>query len=385
LPPSVHVDIVSDLASLDPPAWNALVGADDPFLEHAFLSALAASGVIGERTAWQPRFVVAFEDRRPIAALPLFLKWDSYGEFVFDWSWAEAYARAGVEYYPKLVAASPLTPVQGRRILGEPAAVAELTAPLLAKAREYAREIGASGIHVLFAEPAEIESLAAAGFLPRLGYQFHWLNRGYAAFDDFLSDLRSAKRKQILKERRTVAGLGLDIQVIEGDAVRPEHMEAIWRFYRDTSARKWGQAYLNRRTFLELGERYRDRLVLVLARRDGEYVAGTLNAQKGRVLYGRYWGAVEEFPCLHFECCYYRLIEYGIAKGLERVEAGAQGEHKFLRGYVTRPMWSAHELFLPSGHAAVGRWLEEERPQVSALIDGYNRQSPLKEVRAALG
>ena len=382
LPPPLRVDIISDLEALDPPAWNALVGDEDPFLEHEFLVSLARSGAIGERTAWQPRFVVASRDGRPVAALPLFLKWDSYGEFVFDWGWAEAYQRAGVDYYPKLVAAAPLTPVQGRRILGAAPDVAEALDPLLAASRAFAHEVGASGIHVLFAEPAEIERLAAAGFLRRLGYQFHWLNRGYATFDDFLGDLRSSKRKQILKERRAVAELGLTIETLEGDAIRTEHMEAVWRFYRDTSGRKWGQAYLNRRTFLELGERFRHRLVLVLARRGADYVAGTLNAKKGRALYGRYWGATEEFPCLHFECCYYRLIEYGIVNGLERVEAGAQGEHKFLRGYVTRPMWSAHELYLPSGHAAIGRWLDDERPRIAALIEDYNRQSPVKEVRA---
>jgi len=237
---------------------------------------------------------------------------------------------------------------------------------------------------VLFAEPAEVERLGAAGFLPRLGYQFHWLNRGYRTFEDFLGDLRSSKRKQVLKERRTVAESGLDIEVVEGDQVTAEHMEAIWQFYRDTSGRKWGQAYLNRRSFLELGERFRHRLLLVLAKRGGAYVAGTLNALKGGVLYGRYWGALGEFSCLHFECCYYRLIEYGIARGLERVEAGAQGEHKFLRGYVARPMWSAHELFHPGGQAAISRFLDDERPHITALIDGYNSQSPLKDVRAAL-
>jgi predicted N-acyltransferase len=378
---SLRIEVLSSLAAIDPGAWNALVGADDPFLEHEFVSALEASRVVGADTAWEMRFVTAFEGGKPVAALPLFLKWDSYGEFVFDWAWAEAYQRAGMRYYPKLVAAAPLTPVAGRRLLGAASDDAILDA-LLARADRVAIEEDASSLHVLFAEPDEVERLTVRGFLPRVGYQFHWFNHGYSTFADFLADLRSSKRKQIAKERRTVGEQGLDIETLAGDGIRAEHMEALWRFYVDTNERKWSQAYLDRRSFLELGERFRHRLVLVLARSGDTVVAGTLNARKGRALYGRYWGASGEYPCLHFECCYYRLIDYAIEHGLERVEAGAQGEHKFLRGYVTRPLMSAHKLLAPGAHSAIGEWLATERRHILATIDAYNRQSPLKDVRA---
>jgi hypothetical protein len=360
---SLRIEVLTSLSGINPAVWNALVGADDPFLEHEFLSSLEASRVIGRDTAWEMRFVTAFDGATPVAALPFFLKWDSYGEFVFDWAWAEAYQRAGMRYYPKLVAAAPLTPVAGRRLLGAASDDAILDA-LLARA-----------------EPDEVERLTARGYLARVGYQFHWFNHGYTTFADFLADLRSSKRKQIAKERRTVEAQGLEIETIAGDDVRTEHMEALWRFYVDTNERKWSQAYLERESFLALGERFRHRLVLVLARSGGVVVAGTLNARKGKALYGRYWGASGEYPCLHFECCYYRLIDYAIANGLGRVEAGAQGEHKFLRGYVTRPLMSAHKLLVPGAHSAIGEWLATERRQVLATIDAYNRQSPLKEVR----
>jgi len=378
---SLRIEVLSTLGGIDPSAWNALVGADDPFLEHEFLSALEASRVIGRDTAWEMRFVTALDGATPVAALPFFLKWDSYGEFVFDWAWAEAYQRAGMGYYPKLVAAAPLTPVAGRRLLG--AADMDTTLDeLLAHADRLALREGASGLHVLFAEPGEVERLAVRGYLARVGYQFHWLNRGYTSFADFLADLRASKRKQIAKERRAIEAQGLRIETLAGDDVRAEHMDALWRFYADTNARKWSQPYLDRQSFRELGERSRHRLVLVLARRDGDVVAGTLNAEKGKAVYGRYWGASGDYPCLHFECCYYRLIDYAIEKRLERVEAGAQGEHKFLRGYVTRPTMSAHRLLAAGAHSAIGDWLATERRQILATIDAYNRQSPLKAVRA---
>jgi predicted N-acyltransferase len=366
---------------VDPRAWNCLVGSADPFLEHEFLAALERSGVIGHESAWRIRFVVAFEGDRPTAALPFFLKYDSYGEFVFDWSWAEAYQRVRIPYYPKLIAAAPLTPVSGSRLLGD-AKEGEVWEPLFQYALAVAREEGASGLHFLFPEREELEFLTERGFHPRIGQQFHWLNDGYGSFADFLSALRSSKRKQIMKERRAVAESGLEIQTLVGDEVRPEHMDALWRFYADTAARHGSMTYLGRTSFFELGDRFRERLVLVVAKRSGEVVAGTLNARKGERLYGRYWGASEDVPFLHFECCYYRLIDYAIEHRLARVEAGAQGEHKFLRGYVARPTYSAHKLLLPAAHAAIGEWLEHERPRVLATVEAYNRQSPVKGVRA---
>ncbi len=382
---ALRLEARPSLAGIPAAAWNALVGPDDPFLEHEFLSALEDSGVVGEGTSWVPRHVLAWRGDRLVGAVPFYLRWDSYGEYIFDFGWAEAWSRAGLRYYPKGVAAVPFTPVTGARLLvgrGEgDDVVAALADALLALAGEH----DLSGVHVLFCRDTEQQLLEARGFLPRLTHQYHWENRGYATFDDWLADLRSKKRKQVLQERAAVREQGIKVEVLDGERIQPDHVDAIWRFYLATAERKWSQPYLNRETFEQLARTWKHRLVLVLASLDGRYVAGTFNVRGENVLLGRYWGAVGEYPCLHFECCYWRLVDYAIDHGMRLVEAGAQGEHKFLRGFNARPTYSAHWLAHPGGRSAVAQFLEREREQGEAVIQAYNRASPVKSEREKAG
>lgn len=372
------------MADIAPAAWDALTPTGFPFTDYEFLRALEDSGCVGEATTWRPRHLLAYRDGALVGAAPFYHKFDSYGEYVFDHEWAAAYQRAGLRYYPKGLSAAPFTPANGDRLLvradeSDPAAVRRALAAGLC---ERAREDGLSSVHSLFHSAADREAFAAAGYLERLSVQYHWENRGYAGFEDFLTDLRAQKRKQIKKERRAAAEHGLEIELLTGDAIQPDHMEAMFAFYMDTGSRKWGRPYLNREWFRLIHERFRDRIVLLLAC-DGERpVAGTLNFRKGRRLYGRYWGAVADYNCLHFELCYYRLIEYAIQEGIELFEAGAQGEHKFLRGFAARPCYSSHWITDPSGRAAIGQFLENERAYMNQAILDYNEHSPLKPLRA---
>lgn len=380
------LEVVDSLERVDRSAWDLLVDADDPFMEYGFLRALETSGAVGEGTGWLPRHVLCRRGDRLECAVPAYVKLDSYGEFVFDWQWADAYHRAGLAYYPKLVVAVPFTPAGCARLLVHDEAPFETCARTLADALvEIAAGQELSGVHLLFVSERELEVLESRGFLPRVTYQFHWQNRGYADFEAFLGDLRASKRKQIRKERRKVADYGLRIEVLEGGDVRDEHIDAMWRFYRDTTRRKWGEAYLRRDSFEQIADLCRERLLLVMARAGDRWVAGTFNLYKGAKLFGRYWGAVADYPGLHFECCYYRLIEFAIERGLQILEAGAQGEHKFLRGFVSRPIYSAHWLAHAGGREAIERYLACEREHTRATIDGYNGVSPLKHVRDASG
>jgi predicted N-acyltransferase len=381
-PSDVVVGVAESLSEIAAEDWNALVGSDDPFLEYEFLAALEASGCVGGGTGWQPAYITVRENGALVAACPAYEKWDSYGEYIFDWPWADAYQRAGIPYYPKIVVACPFTPVNGPRILVHPAHSFYRLAPLVGEHLvRLAEARGASSVHVLFLPDAECSALESVGYARRVTHQFHWENRGYESFDEFVADLRSSKRKQILKERRRVAESGLEIEIVEGEDVGPEHLDAMWGFYRDTTGRKWGQAYLNREFFEEVGGAFRKRLVLVTARHGGRLVAATLNAAKNRSLFGRYWGSRGHYPGLHFECCYYRLIEYAIERGIDLFEAGAQGEHKFLRGFVARPVYSAHWMADEGGRRAVTGYLERERPETMDVINRYNAVSPVKAAR----
>ncbi len=379
------VEVLRSLDAVAPEQWNALVRDDDPFLEHEFLYGLEVCGVVGANTAWQPRYLLARDAGALVGAAALFIKYDSYGEYIFDWAWADAYNRAGLSYYPKAVVAAPFTPVSGNRLLVHPRAAYEPTASaLLARMLELVEEESLSSLHLLFTGEREHELLSSHGLLPRITHQFHWENRGYADFDEFLGELRSKKRKHIVIERRKVAELGLDIDVLEGEAIGPEHMEAMWGFYLDTVSRKWSQAYLNKAFFDFLLERFRHRLVMVVARAGGRLIAATLNFRKNGRLSGRYWGTSQDHPGLHFECCYYRLLDYAIARGLSVVEAGAQGEHKFLRGFAARPTYSTHWIADAGARRAVSDFLDSERSHTLEVIKGYNAVSPLKHVRASV-
>jgi predicted N-acyltransferase len=356
------VRIAAAVGALPAAEWDALAGADNPFMAHAYLAALEDSGSVGPGTGWTPAPLV-LEDAagRLLGALPAYAKGHSQGEYVFDHAWADAWERAGGDYYPKLQIAPPFTPATGPRLLLAREAYA---APLLRAAETVCRRHGMSSAHATFIEPAQLPLFEQAGWLPRSDIQFHWLNRGYASFDDFLGALSSRKRKDIRKERQA-AQQGIEVRALTGAQIRPEHWDAFWLFYQDTGARKWGHPYLTRAAFDLLGERMGERILLLLAYEDGRPVAGALNFVGGDALYGRYWGCLVDKPFLHFELCYYQAIDHAIARGLARVEAGAQGGHKLARGYEPVRTWSMHWIADPGFRAAVGDFLEQERQGVA--------------------
>lgn len=351
---------VSEIAAED---WDRLAGPGNPFVSHAFLNLLEDSRSVGARSGWSPLpIVIEGEDGRPAAALPAYLKSHSQGEYVFDHSWADAWTRAGGSYYPKLQISAPFTPATGPRLLlGDRP---DLAMPLLRAAEQLCDSNGLSSAHATFIEPAQLPLFEEAGWLPRSDIQFHWENRGYASFDDFLGALSSEKRKNLRKERARAQD-GVEIRQLTGDMIRPEHWDAFWEFYQDTGARKWGRPYLTRAAFDLIGERMADKVLLVLAFLNGEPVAGALNFIGNEALYGRYWGALVEKPFLHFELCYYQAIDAAIALGLSRVEAGAQGGHKLARGYEPVRTWSAHYISDPNFRSAVSDFLEAERAGVA--------------------
>jgi predicted N-acyltransferase len=367
--------VADGVASFDAADWDACAGTENPFLSHAFLSALEKSGSATHRTGWQPvPIAINGPDDRPAAILPAYAKSHSQGEYVFDHSWAAAYERAGGRYYPKLQIAVPFTPVPGRRLLARDPSLAPA---LISAAENLVRANGLSSAHATFIAPDEAPLFERAGWLIRNDSQFHWHNDGYGSFEDFLASLSSRKRKAIRKERATAVE-GLQIEHITGHAIEERHWDAFWQFYQDTGARKWGRPYLTRRFFSLLGEQMADRVLLVVAM-DGERpVAGALNLIGADALYGRYWGTTAEVPHLHFEICYYQAIDFAIANGLARVEAGAQGEHKLSRGYRPVPTYSAHYLADPYLRTAVADFLKAERQAVAQEIAILDEMAPFK-------
>lgn len=354
---------VADSVGAIPAAqWDALAGGGNPFLSHAFLTALEDSGSVGPGTGWQPAPILLEDDTGfLLGAMPSYAKGHSQGEYVFDHAWADAWHRAGGRYYPKLQIAVPFTPATGPRLLlADPA----MAAPLLSAAEQVCAQNGFSSAHATFIEPDQLALFEQAGWLLRSDIQFHWHNRGYASFDDFLASLSARKRKAIRKERDG-AQTGLEIRCLTGAEIRPEHWDAFWLFYQDTGARKWGTPYLTRSAFDLIGERLAERILLVLAYDGAEPIAGALNFIGEEALYGRYWGATREVRFLHFELCYYQAIEAAIALGLKRVEAGAQGGHKLARGYEPVTTWSAHWIADPGFRAAVAEFLERERAGIA--------------------
>ncbi len=355
-------EIAGSVGALPAGEWDALAGGN-PFLSHAFLSSLEDSGSVGQRTGWDPAPIVIRDASGALAAaLPAYLKAHSQGEYVFDHAWADAWHRAGGAYYPKLQIAAPFTPATGPRLLlADPA----LAGPLLRAAEQLCLQNELSSAHATFIDEAQLPLFEAAGWMPRSDIQYHWLNRGYASFDDFLAALSSRKRKDIRKER-AAAKDGVEIRVLTGAEIEPTHWDAFWHFYQDTGSRKWGTPYLTRAAFTLLGERMGERILLMLAYAGGEPIAGALNFIGPDALYGRYWGALVDKPFLHFELCYYQAIEAAIALGLGRVEAGAQGPHKLARGYEPVRTWSAHWIAHPGLRAAIADFLERERTGVAA-------------------
>jgi len=372
----VFARLARGVASFEAADWDRCAGADDPFLSHAFLSALEDSGSATAATGWQPLpIAIDGTDSRPAAVMPAYVKSHSMGEYVFDHAWADAFERVGGAYYPKLQIAVPFTPVPGRRLLARDPALAPA---LIGAARQVVDEHGLSSAHATFIAPEEVKLFERAGWLIRADSQFHWLNAGYSSFEDFLATLSSRKRKAIRKER-AAAVEGLAIVQLSGAGIEEAHWDAFWAFYQDTGARKWGQPYLTRTFFSLLGERLGDRVLLILALRDGRPIAGALNLIGAEALFGRYWGAVEEVPFLHFELCYYQAIEAAIARGLRRVEAGAQGAHKLARGYRPVPTWSAHYIADPRLRDAVADYLVAERRAVAREIGALGEMTPFRK------
>ncbi|WP_324262169.1 GNAT family N-acetyltransferase [Altererythrobacter sp. H2] len=370
------VRVAGSVGELPAGEWDALGGQENPFLSHAFLSALEDSGSVGPGTGWQPAPIVLEDDTgRLVGALPSYAKGHSQGEYVFDHSWADAWHRAGGHYYPKLQIAVPFTPATGPRLL---LSDERFAAPLLAAAERVCAGNGFSSAHATFVDPAQLALFEQAGWLPRSDIQFHWANRGYGSFDDFLASLSARKRKAIRKEREG-AVQGLEIRRLTGADIRPEHWDAFWIFYQDTGARKWGTPYLTRAAFDLIGERLADRIILVLAFDGAEPIAGALNFIGADALYGRYWGATREVRFLHFELCYYQAIEAAIGLGLDRVEAGAQGGHKLARGYEPVTTWSAHWIADPGFRAAVAEFLERERSGIAQDQAWLGERTPFRK------
>ncbi len=367
-------EIAGSVSALDGAQWDAL-SSGNPFVSHGFLSALEKSGSVGAGSGWSPAPILIRNEAGDIAAaLPAYLKNHSQGEYVFDHHWADAYERAGGQYYPKLQIAAPFSPVPGPRLLiNDPA----LAPQLLAAAETVVQQNGLSSAHASFVEESQLDAFRAADWLIRVGTQFHWRNDGYACFDDFLGALSSRKRKAIRKERAG-ANAAVDIKILTGDEIGPEHWDAFWTFYQDTGARKWGQPYLTREFFDIIGPLLGDILVLFLAYQDGRAVAGALNFVGPDCLYGRYWGCNQDIPFLHFELCYYRAIEHAIAQGLSRVEAGAQGEHKLARGYTAVPTYSAHYIADPGFRRAIADFLKREGAAVEREIEFLGEMAPFK-------
>lgn len=358
--------------------WDACAGAGNPFVSHAFLSALEDSGSAGPRTGWLPQHaVLRGEGGTVVAVAPMYAKSHSYGEYVFDHGWAHALERAGGNYYPKLQVAAPFSPVPGPRLLRRPDCGVPLAT--LATALEKAcQSLDLSSVHVTFCQEDEWRELGEAGWLQRLGMQFHWENAGYGSFEDFLGALSSRKRKVLRRERRDANAAGLTFHALSGADLKEAHWDAFYRFYRSTVDRKWGSAYLTRQFFSLLGERLGDRVVLMLAEHNGKPVAGALNLAGDEALYGRNWGCRGDWPFLHFELCYYRAIDWAIEHGLKRVEAGAQGRHKIQRGYLPQPTFSAHWIAHSGLRRAIANFLDEERPAIRRDMAALAEQSPFR-------
>ncbi|MCG8441790.1 MAG: GNAT family N-acetyltransferase, partial [Caulobacterales bacterium] len=376
----ITLRLAEGLSEVDQAAWDRVANPPDgpfnPFISWDFLEALERSGCVSNRTGWAPRHLLAEDETGALlGAAPLYLKSHSRGEFVFDWGWAEAFERAGGRYYPKLLSSAPFTPVTGPRLLAPDPSMREA---LLAGLVEVADQMGVSSLHVTFPAREEWELAGARGLLLRQDQQFHWINQGYESFEGFLDDLASRKRKNLRKER-AAAQDGVEIMRLSGDDLSAAHWDAFYRFYTDTGDRKWGSPYLNRDFFELLHERMREHVVMVLARRDGEWIAGALNILGSDAIYGRYWGRLEERPHLHFELCYHQAIEEAIARGLERVEAGAQGAHKLARGYAPTPVYSYHWIANRGFRDAVARFLDEEREWVEHEIDELSDRTPFKK------
>jgi len=393
----IEINVLSSLSQIDAETWDACAAPEvsagaadgaagveraiDPFTTHRFLKALEDSGSVGRGTGWQPQYLTAQTGGQVIAVAPLYAKGNSQGEYIFDHNWAHAYEQAGGRYYPKLQMAVPFTPATGRRLLVRPEFEVLGQSALVQGAVQLAVDNHLSSLHITFCTEAEAKAGQEMGLMHRSSQQFHWQNAGYETFDDFLATLSSRKRKNIRKERQTAQAFGGDIVTLTGDQIQPEHWDAFWRFYQDTGARKWGTPYLTRAFFDCAQDRLRDDIALVLAVHDGEYIAGALNFIGRDTLFGRYWGCIQDHPCLHFELCYYRAIDLAIQYRLARVEAGAQGEHKLARGYMPITTHSLHWVAEEGFRDAIEHYLKAERRAVDQEIEVLTSYGPFRKTK----
>ncbi len=384
----IEIDVLDRIDRIDPADWDACACPEadagrpiDPFTTHRFLGALEASGSVGPGTGWAPRHLVARAGGQVVACAPLYAKGHSQGEYIFDFNWAHAYEQAGGRYYPKLQIAVPFTPATGRRFLTRPGWEETGIFALTQGAIQVASENHLSSVHVTFCTAAEAEAGRAMGLMHRTSQQFHWQNDTYPDFDAFVASLNARKRKNIRRERAQAKDFGGRIVTLTGDQISPAHWDAFWVFYQDTGRRKWGLPYLTRAFFDAAQNNLRDDILLVLAERDGAYVAGALNFIGRDALFGRYWGCVEDHPMLHFELCYYRAIDFAIAHGLARVEAGAQGEHKLARGYMPTSTHSLHWFADPGFAGAIAKYLDAERAAVDEEIDVLTEYGPFRKLQ----
>ncbi|MEH6757176.1 MAG: GNAT family N-acetyltransferase [Parasphingorhabdus sp.] len=368
--------VADDIASLSPTQWDACAGSANPFVSHAFLSAMEESGSVGPGTGWKSLpIIIEDEDGQIAACLPSYLKSHSQGEYIFDQQWAHAFESAGGQYYPKIQIAAPFSPVPGPRLLLQDETFA---VPILRAAEQLAANNGISSVHATFVEENQLHHFRDAGWMIRSDSQFHWRNDNYADFDDFLAALSSRKRKAIKRERKK-AQEAVEIIHVSGDQITAEHWDYFWEFYQDTGARKWGTPYLTRAAFNLLHEKMGEKLLLILALDDDIPIAGALNIIGEDTLYGRYWGCTRDVPFLHFEICYYQAIDAAITRGLKYVEAGAQGSHKLARGYQPVPTWSAHYIVDPGFRTAIADYLDRERRAVAADIEFLAEMGPFKK------
>ena len=377
----MQIRVINQINSIPEYTWNRLEGGiDNPFIRHEFLSGLEECSCVGEKWGWHPcHLVLEDDDGMLLGAMPLYLKDNSYGEFVFDWSWADAYQRAGLSYYPKLVSSSPYSPVTGPRLLVADGADKTQVKTLLGQAAlDYAKAKELSSLHILFTNEEDTSVLESQQMMRRTGTQFHWFNRDYGNFDDYLASFTSSKRKKLKRERRRVIEQGIEIEVLDGYQASVEQWQTFTRFYLATFEKHWGYATLNEDFFRHLGESLPDNVVLVMAKHQGEYVAAALSLRSNDTLYGRHWGCMEEFHSLHFELCYYQGIDYCITHGLRRFEPGAQGEHKVGRGFEPMPTWSAHWLANPQFSNSVKDYLVHEHQAMQEYMDELKGHLPYK-------
>jgi hypothetical protein len=385
---TLRLEIVTSLANVHQEDWDSCACPEmsdkgrpnDPFTTYRFLKALEDSGSVGEGTGWDPCYIMAYQGDELIGCAPMYRKMHSQGEYIFDQNWAHAYERAGGMYYPKLQIAVPFTPATGRRFLVKLHVADIARQALIQGALQFGVQNKMSSLHITFCTKSERELAQSSELLARVTQQFHWENNEYKSFDQFLTSLSSRKRKNIRKERAQAANFGGELVTLTGDQIQPEHWDAFWVFYQDTGARKWGQPYLTRRFFDIAQEHLRDTIALVMAKRDGRYVAGALNFIGRDALFGRYWGCVEDHPCLHFEVCYYQAIDFAISQRLDRVEAGAQGEHKLARGYMPRETHSLHWMADVVFQEAVSNYLEAEKKAVTEDIEILTKYGPFRKI-----